>query len=52
LASDAALEGAVFEQVAPEELGPRIRAAAKDTRFLVTGSIAFAGWFLENWQGS
>lgn len=50
LEADAALGGAQVEVVLPEALLARIRSGSPDEKYLVTGSIAFAGWFLEQWD--
>jgi dihydrofolate synthase / folylpolyglutamate synthase len=42
-----ALAGATVESVAPGELAARLKAAQPGEAFLVTGSLLFAGWFLE-----
>lgn len=49
IAADPALAGATVEIVAPDTLLPRMRVAAPNESFLVTGSLAFAGWFLSAW---
>jgi dihydrofolate synthase/folylpolyglutamate synthase len=50
LQADPALAGAAVEVVPPETLHARIRGGSPDETYLVTGSIAFVGWFLEQWD--
>ncbi len=52
VAADPALAGAETELVSAESLVSRMRAAAPETRFLVTGSLLFCGWFLGVWAAS
>lgn len=52
LAQSPALAHRSQETVAPAEVLARLHSAAPDKAFLVTGSIAFVGWFLRHWKPS